>query len=85
MIKAAVHLDEEYTHNAVIQALKKSKQIEVDVIETKETPEDETIQLQWLEYELINWDLVAQNKCLVNAYCILSFQEPRQYLEKGDP
>ncbi|ORE06260.1 tubulin-tyrosine ligase [Rhizopus microsporus var. microsporus] len=70
MIKAAVHLDEEYTHNAVIQALKKSKQIDVDVIETEETPEDETIQLQWLEYELINWDLVAQNKCLVNAYCI---------------
>ncbi|KAG1346107.1 hypothetical protein G6F62_003949 [Rhizopus arrhizus] len=68
-IKASVHLDEPYTHQAVVQALKNSL-LDFVINETETTPEDETTAVQWLEYELINWDLVARHDSLANAYCI---------------
>ncbi|KAI8993242.1 tubulin-tyrosine ligase family-domain-containing protein [Pilobolus umbonatus] len=74
-MRALVHLDEPYTHKAVKKALKNSS-IDWDIIDT--VPEDnaenklEDIQLQWLEYELINWHHTTQHKksTLSNAYCI---------------
>ncbi|KAG1222263.1 hypothetical protein G6F68_020690 [Rhizopus microsporus] len=82
-IKASDHLDEPYTHQAVVQALKNSL-LDFVINETETTPEDETTAVQWLEYELINWDLVARHDSLANAYCIRKgLIPPRKYLEKG--
>ncbi|KAL1935221.1 hypothetical protein VTP01DRAFT_4361 [Rhizomucor pusillus] len=72
---AVVHFDEEYTHNAVVKALKNS-QIAWNIQEHPQTDsrdsEDQIVALQWLEYELIDWPLVSmkQTESLVNAYCI---------------
>lgn len=75
-LKALVHLDEPYTHQAVVKALKNSKRLDWNVIEqvTEENadgcPVD--VKLQWLEYELIDWHHVAKHDTdsLSNAYCI---------------
>lgn len=76
-MKALVHLDEPYTHKAVVTALKNAKRLDFQVIEeevnesnAEECPGD--VQLQWLEYELINWHHVAKydSSSLTNAYCI---------------
>ncbi|KAI7859272.1 tubulin-tyrosine ligase family-domain-containing protein [Circinella umbellata] len=79
MQRALVHLDEPYTRNAVVKALQHSK-LEWDIIQ--DIPEDNSeidlisatppIALQWLEYELINWSLLAakEETTMANAYCI---------------
>ncbi|KAI7904694.1 tubulin-tyrosine ligase family-domain-containing protein [Cokeromyces recurvatus] len=78
-LKAQVHLDEPYTHRAVIRALENSSKINWTIDE--DVPEDNAEkqvdpssmhQLQWLEYELINWQNLAKNpqQTLANAYCI---------------
>ncbi|KAI9358675.1 tubulin-tyrosine ligase family-domain-containing protein [Pilaira anomala] len=76
-MKALVHLDEPYTHKAVVTALKNSKRLDFQVLEeevsdsnAEDCPAD--VQLQWLEYELINWHHVAKydTLSLSNAYCI---------------
>ncbi|KAI9253765.1 tubulin-tyrosine ligase family-domain-containing protein [Phascolomyces articulosus] len=79
MHRALVHLDEPYTHNAVIKALQQS-QLEWDIVQdiTEENSEADLISestpiaLQWLEYELINWSLLAakEETTMANAYCI---------------
>ncbi|KAI9473863.1 MAG: tubulin-tyrosine ligase family-domain-containing protein [Benjaminiella poitrasii] len=78
-LRAQVHLDEPYTHQAVIKALKNSSKInwiiDEDVTEDnaeKEVDSSTMHQLQWLEYELINWQSLARNpeETLANAYCI---------------
>ncbi|RCH77541.1 hypothetical protein CU098_001202, partial [Rhizopus stolonifer] len=66
-LKAVVHLDEPYTHQAVIKALKKSQ---LDII-ISNSPEDENTDIQWLEYELIRWEeVMGSQSSLANAYCI---------------
>ena len=79
MQRALVHLDEPYTRSAVVKALQHSK-LEWDIIQ--DIPEDNSemdlisatqpIALQWLEYELINWSLLAarEETTMANAYCI---------------
>ncbi|KAI8088365.1 tubulin-tyrosine ligase family-domain-containing protein [Thamnidium elegans] len=75
-LKALVHLDEPYTHQAVVKALKNSKRLDWQVIEdvTEENAEScpADTQLQWLEYELIDWHHLAKydTESLSNAYCI---------------
>lgn len=75
-LKALVHLDEPYTHGAVVKALKNSKKLDWNIIEdvTEENAEDcpADVKLQWLEYELINWQHLAKHDTdsLANAYCI---------------
>ncbi|KAI8385037.1 tubulin-tyrosine ligase family-domain-containing protein [Radiomyces spectabilis] len=70
--RALIHLDEPYTHQAVVEALKKSA-LDWDVIETIPV-EDQDLDapLQWLEYELINWSYLASrpDSAMANAYCI---------------
>ncbi|KAI9277659.1 tubulin-tyrosine ligase family-domain-containing protein [Sporodiniella umbellata] len=67
-LKAAIHLDESYTHEAVSKALKSST---LDIkVEEVEGVLDHPVDIQWLEYEWIDWDQVAQGKSLANAYCI---------------
>ncbi|KAF7725479.1 hypothetical protein EC973_009579 [Apophysomyces ossiformis] len=72
--QALVHLDEPYTHNAVVKALKNSN-LNWDIVE--DVPADNAerdlldVSLQWLEYELINWSYLARSSStLANAYCI---------------
>ncbi|KAG0167319.1 hypothetical protein DFQ28_005184 [Apophysomyces sp. BC1034] len=71
--RALVHLDEPYTHKAVVQALKNSA-LDWDIVE--DIPADNAerdlfdVSLQWLEYELINWSYLARSSTLANAYCI---------------
>lgn len=74
-LKAQIHLDEPYTHQCVKKALESSNTINWTIIE--DVPSDNAdqdladIQLQWLEYELINWHhLAKQPDSLANAYCI---------------
>ncbi|KAI9488573.1 tubulin-tyrosine ligase family-domain-containing protein [Zychaea mexicana] len=79
MHRALVHLDEPYTHNAVIKALQRSK-LEFDICDAIAEDNSEAdlisapnpIALQWLEYELINWSLLAakEETTMANAYCI---------------
>jgi hypothetical protein len=75
-LRAQVHLDEPYTHQAVIKALENSRRIKW-TIDSSVDPENaeadlDNIQLQWLEYELINWHHLAKHDtdALANAYCI---------------
>lgn len=75
-LKALVHLDEPYTHQAVVRSLKNSKKLDWNVIEDVSEENVEfcpaDVKLQWLEYELINWQHIAQHDTdsLANAYCI---------------
>lgn len=74
-LKAHVHLDEPYTHQAVVKALSNSKKlnwtINEDIDENHADADLANVQLQWLEYELINWQHLAMHKdTLANAYCI---------------
>jgi hypothetical protein len=75
--KALVHLDEPYTHQAVVNALNKSDivwQIAESIPEDNAELQDlgANVKLQWLEYELINWQYLATHSeyTLSNAYCI---------------
>ncbi|CEP07351.1 hypothetical protein [Parasitella parasitica] len=74
-LKAHVHLDEPYTHQAVVKALENSKKlkwiIDQGIDESHAEADLADVQLQWLEYELINWQHLAMDKnTLANAYCI---------------
>ncbi|KAI8646975.1 tubulin-tyrosine ligase family-domain-containing protein [Parasitella parasitica] len=74
-LKAHVHLDDPYTQQAVVKALEKSKKvkwiIDQDIDENHAEADLANVQLQWLEYELINWQRLAADKdTLANAYCI---------------
>ncbi|KAI8984643.1 tubulin-tyrosine ligase family-domain-containing protein [Mycotypha africana] len=75
-LKAQVHLDEAYTNQAVINALKNSSridwQIEEPSADNAELQDLDNIQLQWAEYELINWHYLARHatNAIANAYCI---------------
>jgi tubulin--tyrosine ligase len=75
-LKALVHLDEPYTHSAVVKALKNSSRLDWTVIEDVHEDNAEScpadIKLHWLEYELINWRHLAQHDTdsMANAYCI---------------
>ncbi|KAI8136703.1 tubulin-tyrosine ligase family-domain-containing protein [Fennellomyces sp. T-0311] len=79
MLRALIHLDEPYTRTAVIKALEKSKlkwdivqNIPADNSEADLISQSRPIALQWLEYELINWSLLAakEETTMANAYCI---------------
>ncbi|KAG2212356.1 hypothetical protein INT47_001717 [Mucor saturninus] len=75
-LEALVHLDEPYTHQAVVRALKNSKRLDWNVVEEVTETNAEgcpaNVKLQWLEYELIDWHHVAKHDTdsLANAYCI---------------
>lgn len=76
---ALVHLDEPYTQQCVIQALESSNMDwEINTAVTTEEQikdidhESPFINLQWMEYELIDWDHIQKypTNTLCNAYCI---------------
>ncbi|RCH86823.1 hypothetical protein CU098_010057, partial [Rhizopus stolonifer] len=74
-LQAHVHLDEPYTKQAVVKALLNSQKINWKVnqdISPEHADQDlKDVQLQWLEYELINWQhLAMRDNSLANAYCI---------------
>ncbi|KAI8390265.1 tubulin-tyrosine ligase family-domain-containing protein, partial [Blakeslea trispora] len=74
-LEAHVHLDEPYTKQAVIKALSNSQKIswkiDQDIAPDHADADLEHVQLQWLEYELINWHhLSRHDDSLANAYCI---------------
>lgn len=74
-LKAQVHLDEPYTHQCVKKALENSTRLNWtigdDVYPDNADQDLANVQLQWLEYELINWHHLAKNpNTLANAYCI---------------
>lgn len=76
-LRALVHLDEPYTQQCVVRALESSA---LNLIVSTNVEEDEAdrehtnpfIHVQWLEYELIDWNHVhqANTQTLANAYCI---------------
>ncbi|CDS04174.1 hypothetical protein LRAMOSA07129 [Lichtheimia ramosa] len=72
--RALVHLDEPYTHKAVVRALQHSSRIDWDIIQDVADDHAESpmtnVSLQWLEYEAINWTLAQQETTMANAYCI---------------
>lgn len=75
-LKAHVHLDEPYTHQAVVKALESSTKLKWIINQDIEPDHADTdiadVQLQWLEYELINWRHLSMHDkdSLANAYCI---------------
>ncbi|KAL7324980.1 putative tubulin--tyrosine ligase pby1 [Mucor circinelloides] len=75
-LKAHVHLDEPYTHQAVVKALENSTKLKWIINQDIEPDHADTdiadVQLQWLEYELINWHHLSMHDkdSLANAYCI---------------
>ncbi|KAI8075302.1 tubulin-tyrosine ligase family-domain-containing protein [Gongronella butleri] len=77
-MKALVHLDEPYTQACVVRALENDGELDwsVDTAvaddEAERDHSDPLVQLQWLEYELIDWGLVhgKSSSTLANAYCI---------------
>lgn len=74
-LKARVHFDQPYTHELVKSSLKERSQFEWSIDEniTDDSINDnDLIHLQWLEYELINWETLAtrSTETLANSYCI---------------
>ncbi|KAF1804811.1 tubulin-tyrosine ligase family-domain-containing protein [Mucor lusitanicus] len=75
-LKAHVHLDEPYTHQAVVKALENSTKLKwivnQDIAPDHADTDIADVQLQWLEYELINWHHLSMHDkdSLANAYCI---------------
>jgi tubulin---tyrosine ligase len=74
-LKARVQFDQPYTHELVKSSLKDRSKfdwiIEEDITDDS-IAEGDHIHLQWLEYELINWDKLAsqETETLANSYCI---------------
>ncbi|KAI8336081.1 tubulin-tyrosine ligase family-domain-containing protein [Chlamydoabsidia padenii] len=76
-LRALVHLDEPYTQKCVVRALESSN---LDITVSTNVSEDEAerdhtspfVHLQWLEYELIDWNHIhqASTQTMANAYCI---------------
>ncbi|KAG2180412.1 hypothetical protein INT44_003416 [Umbelopsis vinacea] len=74
-LKARVQFDQPYTHELVKSSLKDRSKfdwiIEEDITDDS-IAEGDKVHLQWLEYELINWDKLAsqETETLANSYCI---------------
>ncbi|CAO3692803.1 unnamed protein product [Umbelopsis ramanniana] len=74
-LKARVQFDQPYTHELVKSSLKDCSKfdwiIEEDITDNS-IAEGDQVHLQWLEYELINWDTLArqETETLANSYCI---------------
>jgi hypothetical protein len=74
-LKARVRFDQPYTHELVKSSLKERSQFEWSIDENitdDSISDNDLIHLQWLEYELINWETLAtrSTETLANSYCI---------------
>jgi hypothetical protein len=74
-LKARVQFDQPYTHELVKKSLKDCSKFDWIIeenITNDSIDEGDLIHLQWLEYELINWDTLASRptETLANSYCI---------------
>jgi tubulin--tyrosine ligase len=74
-LKARVHFDQPYTQELVKKSLNEHSSFKWDIednVADDSIPDGELIHLQWLEYELINWNLLAakSSQALSNSYCI---------------
>ncbi|KAG2171369.1 hypothetical protein INT43_009030 [Umbelopsis isabellina] len=74
-LKARVHFDQPYTQELVKQSLNEHSRFEWDIednVTDDSIPEGELIHLQWLEYELIDWGVLAakSTQTMSNSYCI---------------
>ncbi|ORX47399.1 tubulin-tyrosine ligase [Hesseltinella vesiculosa] len=71
-MRAIVHLDEPYTQACVVEALNQiGTQVSTNVDHDQDDHDHAEFDLQWLEYELIDWAHVqAKSSSMANAYCI---------------
>ncbi|KAI8083162.1 tubulin-tyrosine ligase family-domain-containing protein [Halteromyces radiatus] len=73
-LQAIVHIDEPYTQQCVVRSLESSPldfKVSTDISQN-ECEKDYTtpfIHLQWLEYELIDWDHIHRPSTSINSMC----------------